>query len=193
MLGRYQSIRRTITGRLEQDESNSANVVGTVRRTQTDIDHHSNPGLDFLMRPDFQMVLRSNQVSLLRSSQSARRLAVNAETVLNDEFLFSLLSRSQPAFQFYSRTPTLKHMISRLRKNVSLYNQYKNNVDLINFLNYFADKTRLLPRGWASKVDGSGKVRALTTARCLRKVGPRLLHSPLSISLKSSTLVILPE
>jgi len=67
MFDRYQSIRRTITGRSEQDENNSAagNVVGTVRRTQTDIDHHSNPGLDFLTRPDFHMVLRSNQVLVL--------------------------------------------------------------------------------------------------------------------------------
>ncbi|XP_065221192.1 E3 ubiquitin-protein ligase HECW2 isoform X2 [Planococcus citri] len=128
---RYQSIRRTITGRSEQEDgalvpsstSSSSTTVTTVRRTQADIDHHSNPGMDFLARPDFQAVLRSNQ----------------------------------DAYQFYTRNQTLKHMVSRIRKDLSLYNQYKNNVDLIKFLNYFADKSRKLPRGWESKMDASGK------------------------------------
>lgn len=64
----------------------------------------------------------------------------------------------QDAFQFYTRNHNLKHMISEVRKDLSLYHQYKNNKDFIKFLNFFAEKSRALPHGWASKIDNSGKV-----------------------------------
>lgn len=63
-MDRYQSIRRTITGRSDQDEipGTSGSFTTTMRRTQADIEHHSNPGITFLARSDFPVVVRSNQV-----------------------------------------------------------------------------------------------------------------------------------
>lgn len=70
---RYQSIRRTITGRAEHDDSPapSGSLVTTIRRTQADIEHHSNPGMAFLARSDFPMVVRSNQVDFSAISFSS--------------------------------------------------------------------------------------------------------------------------
>lgn len=76
--GRYQSIRRTITGRAEQDDNTapSGSLVTTIRRTQADIEHHSNPGMAFLARSDFPMVVRSNQVDFSAISSSSIRIFI---------------------------------------------------------------------------------------------------------------------
>lgn len=58
----------------------------------------------------------------------------------------------------YNESQSLRKMIARIRKDLSLYNHYKNNQELIAFINLFADKSRMLPKGWESKINLNGKV-----------------------------------
>lgn len=44
--------------------------------------------------------------------------------------------------------------------NFSFWYRYRHQVELVRFLNQFADRQRELPTGWDKKIDQSGRVRA---------------------------------
>ncbi|KAL1138157.1 hypothetical protein AAG570_009849 [Ranatra chinensis] len=70
---------------------------------------------------------------------------------------FSLLHTNQEALALYNRNGSLKHMISKIRRDVSAFDRYQHNRDLVAFVNLFADSVRELPRGWETKFDRNGK------------------------------------
>uniref|UniRef100_A0A146KYN5 HECT-type E3 ubiquitin transferase n=2 Tax=Lygus hesperus TaxID=30085 RepID=A0A146KYN5_LYGHE len=70
---------------------------------------------------------------------------------------FSLLHTNQEGLSLYNRNGSLKHMISKIRRDISAFERYQHNRDLVAFVNYFADSARDLPRGWETKFDRNGK------------------------------------
>lgn len=48
----------------------------------------------------------------------------------------------------YNDSSYLKHIIGRLRKNRSNFDQFDKNRELVAFLNLFADTTQPLPQNW---------------------------------------------
>lgn len=59
----------------------------------------------------------------------------------------------------YERSASLRHMISRVRRDPAAFVRYQHNRDLVNLVNLFSDKERDLPPGWEAKYDRSGKVQ----------------------------------
>lgn len=68
----------------------------------------------------------------------------------------------------YNRNPSLKHMISRIRRDTIVFPKYEHNRDLVALINSFADPTKELPRGYESKLDRTGKVSVVKLFVSLR-------------------------
>lgn len=71
---------------------------------------------------------------------------------------FTVLHTNMDAMELYNRNPSLKHMISRIRRDPLVFPRYEHNRDLVALINFFADSTKELPRGYESKLDRTGKV-----------------------------------
>lgn len=52
-------------------------------------------------------------------------------------------------------------MISKIRRDTAVFPRYEHNRDLVALINFFADSTKELPRGYESKLDRTGKVNIL--------------------------------
>jgi len=71
---------------------------------------------------------------------------------------FTVLHTNADAMELYNRNPSLKHMISRVRRDPIVFPRYEHNRDLVALINFFADPSKELPRGYDSKLDRTGKV-----------------------------------
>ncbi|XP_059473109.1 E3 ubiquitin-protein ligase HECW2 isoform X2 [Neocloeon triangulifer] len=126
---RYQSIRRTITSRRLDVEDFGANSAEGTSNTTT-------PPL-----PE-----RQDQI-----------LQVPAVKFIARPDFFSILHMNEEAFNLYNRSGTLKHMVTKIRRDGHAFERYQHNRDLVTMLNMFADTERDLPRGWETKFDRNGK------------------------------------
>ncbi len=72
--------------------------------------------------------------------------------------VFALMFGLQTAKEIYRTSPSVKHIIHRVRNESQKFERYQHNKDLVTLLNCFADKTQLIPPGWEMKVDQTGKV-----------------------------------
>lgn len=70
---------------------------------------------------------------------------------------YSKLHTNEEALTVYNRNSALKHMILRIRRDVSCFERYQYNKDLVALVNCFARHDRDLPVGWESKLDATGK------------------------------------
>lgn len=71
---------------------------------------------------------------------------------------FSILHMNEEALTLYNRNGSIKHMVSKIRRDGHAFDRYQHNRDLVTMLNMFADTGRDLPRGWETKFDRNGKV-----------------------------------
>lgn len=62
------------------------------------------------------------------------------------------------AEELYERSASLRHMISRIRRDPQAFTRYQHNRDIVNVVNHFADRERDLPNDWEAKYDRSGKL-----------------------------------
>ncbi|XP_063233150.1 LOW QUALITY PROTEIN: E3 ubiquitin-protein ligase HECW2-like [Bacillus rossius redtenbacheri] len=70
---------------------------------------------------------------------------------------FSILHTNQEALVLYNRHTSLKHMLSKIRRDPHAFERYQHNRDLVALVNMFVDALRDLPRGWETKFDRNGK------------------------------------
>ncbi|CAB3364744.1 Hypothetical predicted protein [Cloeon dipterum] len=126
---RYQSIRRTITSRrLDVEEfSLSTGEGASTTATPPLPERHDH----ILQVPAVKFVARPD--------------------------FFSILHTNEEAFNLYNRSGTLKHMVTKIRRDGHAFERYQHNRDLVTMLNMFADTGRDLPRGWETKFDRNGK------------------------------------
>lgn len=88
---------------------------------------------------------------------------------------FNVLHTNLDAMELYNRNPSLKHMISRIRRDPLVFPRYEHNRDLVALINFFADNTKELPRGYESKFDRTGKRFFISHARKATSfIDPRL-------------------
>ncbi|XP_043268257.1 E3 ubiquitin-protein ligase HECW2 [Venturia canescens] len=88
---------------------------------------------------------------------------------------FTVLHTNMEALEFYNRNPSLKHMIGRIRRDPMVFPRYEHNRDLVALVNFFADPTKDLPRGYESKLDRTGKKFFICHARKTTSfIDPRL-------------------
>nr|XP_037869476.1 uncharacterized protein LOC101741169 isoform X2 [Bombyx mori] len=70
---------------------------------------------------------------------------------------YSILHMNQEASVLYNCNSTLKHMISKIRRDTSSFERYQHNRDLVALVNMFSETDRDLPLGWDTKLDRNGK------------------------------------
>uniref|UniRef100_A0A914XU54 HECT-type E3 ubiquitin transferase n=1 Tax=Panagrolaimus superbus TaxID=310955 RepID=A0A914XU54_9BILA len=59
-----------------------------------------------------------------------------------------LLHNNPDALKLYNESLYLKHIIHKIRKEPKIFEKFEHNRELVDFLNFFADKTQPLPTGW---------------------------------------------
>ncbi|XP_045168774.2 E3 ubiquitin-protein ligase HECW2-like isoform X2 [Mercenaria mercenaria] len=137
---RYQSIRRTIRQRAEPEPaSNSAEST-------------SSGTSDGSPQTSAQTVIAA-PVTMMATSENRGTYRQPAVKFLMRPDFFPLLQANENGMMEYNRNQTLKHMISKIRKDPTNFERYQHNRDLVAFLNLFADMTKELPEGWEMKFD----------------------------------------
>ncbi|XP_055949305.1 E3 ubiquitin-protein ligase HECW1-like isoform X1 [Argiope bruennichi] len=146
---RYQSIRRTMTSRPMEE---STPTPAAASSSSSAVPSSSSP---------------ENQRVLLLRSPAVRFLT-------RPDFL-NVLHMNDEALTVYNRSSSLKHMITKIRRDPAGFERYQHNRDLVSLLNKFADTSRELPRGWETKLDRAGKQFFIDhTSRSTTFIDPRL-------------------
>ncbi|CAG0895957.1 unnamed protein product [Darwinula stevensoni] len=86
----------------------------------------------------------------------------------------SILQAHPEAYEVYSNSSPLKHMIRRIRHDIGAFDRYQHNRDLVTFLNLFADASKDLPPGWEMKTDNSRKFFIDHGCKTTTFIDPRL-------------------
>ncbi|XP_045618685.2 LOW QUALITY PROTEIN: uncharacterized protein [Procambarus clarkii] len=100
----------------------------------------------------------STSSSSVTSDRMDMLLQLPAVKFLTRSDFFSVLHMNDEACAVYERSASLRHMISRVRRDPAAFARYQHNRDLVNLVNLFSDKERDLPLGWEAKYDRSGKL-----------------------------------
>ncbi|KAF4518156.1 hypothetical protein B566_EDAN007847 [Ephemera danica] len=128
---RYQSIRRTITSRRLDTEEFGMTTEGPSGTSGTAV--------------------------LVGERQQEQVQQIPAVRFICRPDFFSIMHMNEDAQALYNRNGTLKHMVSKIRRDGHAFERYQHNRDLVTVLNMFADTGRDLPRGWETKFDRNGK------------------------------------
>ncbi|XP_029161373.1 E3 ubiquitin-protein ligase HECW2-like isoform X2 [Nylanderia fulva] len=150
---RYQSVRRTISrpDNIDREVSNSNGnpFENTERQNDTRTDRNECEPFDITTIPPVLFLTRPD--------------------------FFTVLHTNADAMELYNRNPSLKHMISRVRRDPIVFPRYEHNRDLVALINFFADPSKELPRGYESKLDRTGKRFFICHARKATSfIDPRL-------------------
>ncbi|KAG7207270.1 hypothetical protein KM043_008944 [Ampulex compressa] len=151
---RYQSVRRTISRPDNIDrEPNTSHANGNhfdaAERSADRTERNESEPFDITTTPPVLFLLRPD--------------------------LFTVLHTNAEALELYNRNPSLKHMINRIRRDPLVFPRYEHNRDLVALINFFADPTKELPRGYESKLDRRGKRFFICHARKATSfIDPRL-------------------
>ena len=139
---RYQSVRRTISrpDNIDRDPSTSGTNPGRVEDCETErqverTERNDVQAFDISTIPAVQFLCRSD--------------------------FFTVLHTNLEALELYNRNTSLKYMISKIRRDNSVFPRYEHNKDLVTIINFFADPTKDLPPRYESKLDKAGKVRLI--------------------------------
>lgn len=160
---RYQSVRRTIS-RSDNIDRETSSAVNT---SQTE----NGEGTSERVAP---------------SNESFDIANISPVLFLSRPDFFTVLHTNIDALEFYNRNPSLKHMIGRIRRDPMVFPRYEHNRDLVALVNYFADPTKDLPRGYESKLDRTGKVRSTIRQTSVATISQFFSHHILPESTKES-------
>ncbi|XP_076349149.1 E3 ubiquitin-protein ligase HECW2-like isoform X1 [Tachypleus tridentatus] len=138
----------------------------SIRRTITSRVHNSTSGSS-----SSAPVSSSSNVS----NRRAQLLNSPAVRFVSRSDFFNVLHTNDEALTAYNSSSSLKHMITKIRRDPTTFERYQHNRELVGLFNKFADIERDLPRGWESKWDRSGKQFFIDhTTRSTTFVDPRL-------------------
>ncbi|XP_012282544.1 E3 ubiquitin-protein ligase HECW2 [Orussus abietinus] len=133
---RYQSVRRTISR-----PDNIDRELGASNSASTQVENGGRPA----DRSD-----RSN-------SEPFDITTTPPVLFLTRPDFFTVLHTNSEAMELYNRKPNLKHMVGRIRRDPTVFPRYEHNRDLVALINFFADPSKELPRGYEAKHDRTGK------------------------------------
>ncbi|KAK3543333.1 hypothetical protein QTP70_018059, partial [Hemibagrus guttatus] len=168
----YQSIRRTMTSeRSSEEQSVDFPPVDDLEMLSHSISDNRRDG-------SLAQTSSHSRLSLLLQSPGAK--------FLSSPDFFTVLHSNPSAYRMFTSNTCLKHMISRVRRDVQHFERYQHNRDLVTFLNLFANKQLELPPGWEMKHDHTGKLFFVDhNCRATTFIDPRL---PLQSSRSSGLL-----
>lgn len=140
---RYQSIRRTITQSQQDTENTSAEST-------------SSGGSDNSPQTSAQSRIPVPPPPTLPPTEIQDNRLPAVKFLTRSDF-FPILQSNDRAMVEYNRNGTLKHMISKIRRDAKNFDRYQHNRDLVSFMNLFVDTNKELPSNWEMKFDRSGK------------------------------------
>jgi hypothetical protein len=146
---RYQSIRRTLSGR-RQSATVSALSSTPVDETDSGGDRRQTAVSALL---SLGMAMRSGRQLPSHSLLPESVREIPAMQFLTRADFLPRISHHPDASITYQSKSGLRDMIAKIRQTPSTFPQYQHNKDLTEFLNLFADKTAELPAGWETKFD----------------------------------------
>ncbi|XP_076393158.1 hecw ubiquitin protein ligase isoform X2 [Megachile rotundata] len=156
---RYQSVRRTISrpDNIDREPTSSQYANGNnfenADRSNERTERNDSEPFDITMSPPVLFLIRPD--------------------------FFTVLHGNTEAVELYNRNSSLKHMISRIRRDKAVFPRYEHNRDLVALINLFADPNKELPRGYESKLDRTGKRFFICHARKATSfIDPRLPTEP---------------
>ncbi|XP_052757390.1 uncharacterized protein LOC113517335 isoform X2 [Galleria mellonella] len=138
---RYQSIRRTMTRTQLADEGGAC---------------ASPPPAPVPAAVTHSPVAGAAPASASASARTPHAPHPAAEFLARPDF-YSILHMNQEASSLYNCNSTLKHMISKIRRDTASFERYQHNRDLVALVNMFSETDRDLPLGWDTKLDRNGK------------------------------------
>ncbi|XP_013180490.1 PREDICTED: E3 ubiquitin-protein ligase HECW2-like isoform X2 [Papilio xuthus] len=136
---RYQSIRRTMTRTQLGDEASAPAAAGPSRA------------------PPVLPAPPAPVAPVAPAAPTAPTAPHPAAEFLARPDFYSILHMNQEASALYNGNSTLKHMISKIRRDTSSFERYQHNRDLVALVNMFSEQDRDLPLGWDTKLDRNGK------------------------------------
>ncbi|KAL8567848.1 hypothetical protein ACOMHN_058970 [Nucella lapillus] len=165
---RYQSIRRTITQsrQLEPDPASAApdnsytelgicgGVFGHALTAPGENECRAAASPQQPETPPRQSS-ETNPATPSDTDRSVYRLP--AVRFLTRPDFFPMLQGNEVAMAEYNRNGTLKHMITKIRRDPRTFERYQHNRDLVSFVNLFTDTHAELPPRWEMKFDRAGK------------------------------------
>lgn len=159
---RYQSVRRTISrpDNIDREPTNSNSIPNHSETTE---------------RQPEQQPERSNA----NENEPFDITTTPPILFLTRPDFFTVLHTNSDAMELYNRNSSLKHMISKIRREPAVFPRYEHNRDLVSLINFFADPSKELPRGYESKLDRTGKRFFISHARKATSfIDPRLPTEP---------------
>lgn len=161
---RYQSIRRTIT--CERRDPSSPPLADTDDIEPPAFVQNPSSQTEIFQQPD---AAGASAVIVERNGDGA----ITTTTVVGSGVpsfenhpallmlcrpdFYSMLHTNHEALSVYNRNAALKHMVLRIRRDITCFLRYQYNKDLVNLVNCFANTNRDLPSGWETKLDQNGK------------------------------------
>ncbi|KOC65184.1 E3 ubiquitin-protein ligase HECW2 [Habropoda laboriosa] len=156
---RYQSVRRTISR------------PDNIDREPTSLQHVNGNNFENVERPNERTERNESEPFDINTSPPV--------LFLTRPDFFTVLHSHAEAVELYNRNPSLKHMISKIRRDTAIFPRYEHNRDLVALINFFADSSKELPRGYESKLDRTGKRFFICHARKATSfIDPRLPTEP---------------
>lgn len=166
-----------ITGcdvRLEQLDRRYQSVRRTISRPDN-IDSEQQPTSSQANGNQFENAERPNERVERPESESFTISSSPPVLFLTRPDFFTILHTNPEAMELYNRNSSLKHMITKIRRDIVIFPRYEHNRDLVALINFFADPTKELPRGYESKLDRAGKRFFICHARKATSfIDPRL-------------------
>ncbi|KAK3702896.1 hypothetical protein QZH41_014166, partial [Actinostola sp. cb2023] len=118
---------------------------------------------------------RSGMSSGARSAALLESPAV--KFIMRSDFV-DFIKGSGVAGQYYFQSQMLKLIISKVRADPVNFEKYRHQVELVRFLNQFADPQIELPPAWDKKVDQNGRLYFIDhNTRTTTFIDPRLPHT----------------
>ncbi|XP_031568245.1 E3 ubiquitin-protein ligase HECW2-like [Actinia tenebrosa] len=109
------------------------------------------------------------------SARSAALLESPAVKFITRSDFVDYIKNSGVAGQYYFQSQMLKLIISKIRADPTQFEKYRHQVELVRFLNQFADPQQELSPGWDKKVDQNGRLYFIDhTTRTTTFIDPRL-------------------
>lgn len=142
---RYQSVRRTISrpDNIDREPVNSNSGSNNLETTERQLERQTE---------------RQPQRANLNENEPFDITTTPPVLFLTRPDFFTVLHTNVEAMELYNRNSSLKHMISKVRREPAVFPRYEHNRDLVSLINFFADPSKELPRGYESKLDRTGKV-----------------------------------
>ena len=165
---RYQSIRRTMTGRGSRDFHTNNNSNHNNNSTAITTGDVSSPVSDSVDGPTVQTTTTASTTATTTTTVTSGQTTtgqtpepVNLSRVLLElpavRFLcrtdfFNLMHMNDEALAQYNSSSSLKHMVTKIRREgqhslTGAFERYQHNRDLVSLINKFAETNRELPSG----------------------------------------------